>query len=215
VIDASCWTRVGILRDADAFFEEWEWIDSQGDVRSMVCNVDTLPGTRTPTVCLLYDRDVCYTYESLAKRIQCRVELVTTRPHFGGLRWWFICPLTSNGIPCRRRVQCLYLPPDQTFFGCRFCHRLGYQSKLENASDRALRKARKMRARLGRTATGDPTIPPRPKGMWRRTYQRRVEQANEVEDRGLQQVADKLGISLEELKDYRAHGHDDNSDGEG
>src|SRR5205807_10480703 len=24
--------------------------------------------------------------------------LVTTRPHFGGLRWWFLCPLVVNGV---------------------------------------------------------------------------------------------------------------------
>jgi hypothetical protein len=34
-----------------------------------------------------------------------RIQLETTQPHFGGLRWWFVCPLSG------RRAQVLYLPP--------------------------------------------------------------------------------------------------------
>ena len=53
-----------------------------------------------------------------------RIPLVTTVPHFGGLRWWFTCP----GEACRRRVRRLYLPPRGTYFLCRTCHDLTYVS---------------------------------------------------------------------------------------
>jgi hypothetical protein len=54
--------------------------------------------------------------------------IATTRPRFGGLRWWFVCPLTVNGRPCGRRVGKLYLPPAGRYFGCRHCHDLTYTS---------------------------------------------------------------------------------------
>ena len=60
------------------------------------------------------------------------VQLTTTRPRFGGLRWWFVCPLIVNGRPCDRRVGKLYLPPPARYFGCRRCHDLTYTSSQEH-----------------------------------------------------------------------------------
>jgi hypothetical protein len=54
------------------------------------------------------------------------VNLTTTRPRFGGRRWWFVCPLLVNGRGCYRRVGKLYLPPRARYFGCRGCHELTY-----------------------------------------------------------------------------------------
>jgi hypothetical protein len=56
------------------------------------------------------------------------VGLTTTRPRFGGLRWWFVCPLVVNGRPCQRRVGKLYLPPRGRYYGCRHCYDLTYTS---------------------------------------------------------------------------------------
>jgi len=56
------------------------------------------------------------------------VRLVTTRPHLGGMRWWFICPLVVSGRPCRRRVAKLY---SRKYYGCRTCHGLVYRSSQE------------------------------------------------------------------------------------
>jgi hypothetical protein len=65
-----------------------------------------------------------------------KVELVATRCQFGGVRWWFICPLDLDGVKCGRRVQKLFLPSKGRFlsahppryFGCRACHELTYTS---------------------------------------------------------------------------------------
>jgi hypothetical protein len=54
--------------------------------------------------------------------------LTATRPHFGGRRWWFQCPLVVDGVPCRRRCLVLYRPWGAPFFGCRQCHQLTYRS---------------------------------------------------------------------------------------
>jgi len=60
------------------------------------------------------------------------MHLKGTKPNFGGLRWWFICPLIQAGAPCNRRVKKLYLPPSGEWFGCRSCHKLIYQSAQAN-----------------------------------------------------------------------------------
>jgi len=50
------------------------------------------------------------------------VPIEITRPHFGGMRWWFSCP------QCEKRCQKLYLPPRQWEIACRLCHNLTYTS---------------------------------------------------------------------------------------
>jgi hypothetical protein len=62
-----------------------------------------------------------------------RVPLLATKPHFGGVRWWFACPFSSKSRkPCGRRVGKLYLPPGELRFGCRQCHALTYKSSQES-----------------------------------------------------------------------------------
>ncbi len=62
------------------------------------------------------------------KDFDYKVLLTSTPCHFGGERWWFICPLTLDGRPCKRRVGKLY--KDGDYFGCRHCYDLTYQSKM-------------------------------------------------------------------------------------
>ncbi len=57
--------------------------------------------------------------------------MIATYPYFGGVRWWFICPLSVNGVDCRRRVGKLYIPPRQKYFGCRSCYDLSYKTRQE------------------------------------------------------------------------------------
>ena len=62
------------------------------------------------------------------RQIDYKVSLVTTQPHFGGLRWWFACP----NAQCGRRVSKLYRPPGEDYFLCRHCHNLVYRSSQEH-----------------------------------------------------------------------------------
>ena len=65
------------------------------------------------------------------------VSLVSRRPHFGGLRWDFVCPLAYEGHACGRRAYKLYRPPAKRSFGCRHCHRLTYHSaRTAHAAER-------------------------------------------------------------------------------
>lgn len=72
-----------------------------------------------------------YTASSLFKdpqNVNYAIELFTTRPNFGGVRWWFICPNQE----CDRKVVKLYQPPGATHFLCRTCHNLTYLSCRES-----------------------------------------------------------------------------------
>lgn len=60
------------------------------------------------------------------------VKIVTSKCNYGGVRYWFICPLNVNGKTCDRRISTLYLPPDGNYFGCRHCHDLTYEAQKEH-----------------------------------------------------------------------------------
>jgi hypothetical protein len=97
--------------------------------------------------------------------IDDKIFLATSRPPFGGLRWWFVCPQLN------RRVRKLYLPLGGRHFWSRRAYELAYASQRETKYDRALRRARKLRLRLG----GDPAddeYPDKPPRMRWTTYNR-------------------------------------------
>ena len=71
------------------------------------------------------------------------VPLEWTPCNFGGERPWFVCP----GAGCGRRVAKLYGPGK--YFLCRHCYDLRYESQREDKKTRALRRAQKIRTRLG------------------------------------------------------------------
>jgi len=61
----------------------------------------------------------------------CVVSLTTTRPHLGGWRWWFACPVPlpeGDGV-CGRRSRILYMRPGDQQPGGRLCLRLTYASR--------------------------------------------------------------------------------------
>ena len=77
-------------------------------------------------------------YRVKGQPVDYRVRLVTTKPHYGGLRWWFLCPLVrSDGGP-PRRVGKLYLPPGGRYFGSREGYGLTYRSCQESGQFRGL-----------------------------------------------------------------------------
>jgi hypothetical protein len=77
-------------------------------------------------------------------------------------------------VYCGHRVIKLY--GAGRLFACRHCYRLAYTSQNEGASDRWLRRANKVWQRLGDPGIAAP-LPPKPKGMWPRTYERLCERA--------------------------------------
>jgi hypothetical protein len=98
-----------------------------------------------------------------------RIQLTTTSQPFGGRRWWFICPQTG------RRAAKLFLPSGAFTFASRQAYRLAYRSQREAPHDRALRRAFKLRGKLG-AAGGIGDYVPKPKWMRLRTYDRKLEE---------------------------------------
>ncbi len=92
------------------------------------------------------------------------VEMDWTRLPSGGRRPWFLCP------SCSRRCGVLYSIRSRIF--CRLCAGLSYASQNEQRGFRALRKAQKIRVRLGGSANMTKPFPGRPRYMHQRTYQR-------------------------------------------
>lgn len=66
------------------------------------------------------------------QEVEEQVVLQSTRPFFGGSRWWFTCPIMQGDTPCKKRVAVLYLPPGSLYFGCRHCYDLTYRSCQES-----------------------------------------------------------------------------------
>lgn len=56
-----------------------------------------------------------------------KIPLTTTSCHFGGKRYWFICPWYINGVYCGKRVGALYLA--DKYLACRHCYNLTYNSR--------------------------------------------------------------------------------------
>jgi hypothetical protein len=100
---------------------------------------------------------------------------------FGGERPFFLCPA------CKRPRLRLY--DMLSFFMCRVCARLFHASRSENPQTRALRRAYKLRMRLGGAPDAVEPIPPRPKGMHWHTYERLTD---EIMDREM--MADEYGL---------------------
>ena len=96
------------------------------------------------------------------------VAIVHLHCRFGGSRAYFICPGPEDGTDCGRRVTKLHLA--RCYFLCRHCNQLAYASQYEHPWQRALRRANKLRQRLGIDVGIAEPLPEKPKGMWVRTY---------------------------------------------
>ncbi len=101
--------------------------------------------------------------------VEQRISLILTRPNFGGLRWWLRCPVTGH------RATKLYKPPGQERFAGRRVLRLGYRSQRAPERDQPFDRLHRVQRKLGAEDCWE-AMPVRPKGMWRRTFNRYFEE---------------------------------------
>lgn len=101
------------------------------------------------------------------EQVRQQIQLCHTVPHYGGKRWWMMCPYRHV------RVGKLYLPPGGDRFASRVAWRLGYQSQRDAARDRPFERLFRLQRKLG-GEEGWERYPHRPKGMWHRTYERHM-----------------------------------------
>ena len=106
--------------------------------------------------------------------------ILVPRPrHFGGHQWYFVCPVMN------RDCSVVWLPPGAN----RFCsrekwgpRRVAYASQFADPDNRAHLGQAKIRARLiGDLDPDEWDLPPKPKGMRWRTYNRYVERYDAYE----------------------------------
>jgi hypothetical protein len=71
-------------------------------------------------------------YTSEETDFDYKTPLQTTPLPWGGVRYWFTCPLVVDGRSCLRRVGVLHIPPGGRYFGCRHCYDLTYRSCQES-----------------------------------------------------------------------------------
>ena len=71
-------------------------------------------------------------YRADGEAVDYKVRLVTTKPNYGGHRWWFICPIVRRDGGPPRRVAKLYLPSGSKYFGSREAYALTYASCQES-----------------------------------------------------------------------------------
>jgi hypothetical protein len=109
-----------------------------------------------------------------------RIILVARRRHFGGLQWFFMCPYLN------RRAMTLWMPPGAHSFGCRqrWGRQVAYSSQFSDRVGRAHQGKARINSRLCSIGGFDPDewdIPPKPKWMRWRTYDRAVEKFDRYE----------------------------------
>ena len=121
-IDANRWMREGILVNDTQRWGGWQWTYTSGHKNSISYRVNTQAAAGQ--LRLLYTTTVSGTKHEMDYQVQ----LQTTPCNYGGVRWWFTCPLSG----CGRRVGKLYLPPGGRYFGCRRCYQLTYRSCQES-----------------------------------------------------------------------------------
>lgn len=102
------------------------------------------------------------------------VEVTTTAPHLGGVRWWFVCP------DCSARCASLFYVPGGALV-CRRCSGVTYASQRLSAARRLARTARRIRDRLGGPPRLFEPVPLRPPRMHRQSYAVLVAELERVE----------------------------------
>jgi hypothetical protein len=149
-LDINQLVRLGILGDYSVGSLRWTNALTREETASIGFMLETL-GDDSLKMRLFYTRTGRNGHK---ENLKYSIELQATEPHFGGRRYWFTCPLTANGWPCRRRVAKLYLPPDGKFFGCRHCYNLTYRSCQE--SDKRINYYWKNPGAMKSAMEGDP-----------------------------------------------------------
>lgn len=176
-IDVRHWHRDGLLTPGCAFLSQWTHNDE------VVGSVQVYVGTG----CV----HLSYRHQSGGsewKDEDYPIWLVWTSCNLGSQRPWFRCP--AHG--CGRRVAILY---GGGIFACRHCYRLAYPCQRETRDDRAMRRADRIREKLGWKPgiLNDNGL--KPKGMHWRTFERLTAEYNAFVEQSLAEAMLRFGLS--------------------
>ena len=172
------------------------WLKKQGYLRSGYsgCLSWSWGGVQTGSIRyrIETDRMVLYyrhrPYGGKWENIEQVVSFDRTPCNYGGYRTWFLCP------QCWRRVAVLY--GAGKYFWCRHCYNLTYSSQQESKANRLMRKARKIRARLGASDSLMEPILFKPKNMHQKTFDRLRREADHACNLSMMIMAHRFGINI-------------------
>jgi hypothetical protein len=175
VLDLASLMRLGPIRNGQAGDGELKWsIDGQ-PIASAQFRLE-LHGAKKPRLILHH---VIGPDGELRKQT---IALTALPQHFGGLRWWMQCPLTGE------RVRTLHLPIGGDRFASRKAWNLAYRVERLDRFDRPFEKLFRAQRRLGQPQGLGKGIE-RPKGMWRRTYARHLDNFEVLDIRCAEKIA--------------------------
>ena len=109
------------------------------------------------------------------ERVRQTISLCHTVPHYGGKRWWMLCPVRQV------RVGKLYMPCGGDLFASRRAWGLAYQCQRDAARDKPFERLFRLQKKLGGEQRWGGGLQ-RPKGMWRRTFDRYLDRYWELDD---------------------------------
>ena len=182
---ASSITRAAPIASGRPIRCKTEWRDGHTGAVSGAASLDVITGDGTGKI--LVRLALADGAGRLCPAGEQMVELVASPQPRGGLRWRFLCPRT--GEPC----DVLLCPPGASSFAGRKAWRLSYLSQRRSLRDRPLERARAIRTALGdKTGNMSLPFPPKPLGMWWRTYHRIRAKAAKAEAASLGIYAAKL-----------------------
>jgi len=177
-IDVRRWARDGLLEPVRRF--QWQW---------------SVDGKQTGQIDVQAEESrvvLSYRHKRRDQDWQSEeypVPIVTTGCNLGGARQWFLCPARG----CGRRCALLY---GGAIFACRQCLGLAYPSQREDISDRAARRAERIRRKLG----WEPGIlngaEGRPSGMHHATFYRLALEHDAHVARSLAGFRQRFGLDL-------------------
>ena len=105
------------------------WVATDGQESSIMATVER-QADQQPVLRLRYTTTLRDDHTVDQNYLIPMVATLSNLPGNEGRRWWFVCPLSINGIACARRVHTLYLRG--AWFACRTCHNLTYTSCNES-----------------------------------------------------------------------------------
>jgi len=116
--------------------------------------------------------EVSYTHRS--KPYQYSIQLSKSACHYGGYRYWWLCP------KCSQRVSVLYCAG---VYVCRHCIGACYGSQLQQPIDRIYSQLNAIRIRLGWQVGIIHGIGERPKGMHQSTFNKLLKEYQQLEQK--------------------------------
>jgi hypothetical protein len=128
------------LRRETAITRAYRWSD--GDEKEIAkVGYKVIPSCENQPSSVLLRYALRNSQTQIQKPLAYFIATNTTPCNFGQRRYWFLCPLVRDGVPCQKRVRILYLPPGARYFGCRHCYTLSYESQQTHDArlDRLLR----------------------------------------------------------------------------